>query len=323
MTGGPLRALARRAAILALGGGPLMRLRLRRIERTDPLVILGLHRVAPPDSSAYRPLDPAMFDALLGFVTRHFTLTGFAVAREPSPRPRMILTFDDGYRDFAQHAMPLLKRHGVRVNLNVIPSSVESGLPPLQVLAADFVGQAPPEVASRIELPGFDMSDRRGLWPRLDTFLRDRPHEEQQRIGASLLAQFRAWDGFRPTPMMSRDEVREAAEEGHEIGGHSFDHASMGYATDDYLLDDVERCRSWIADATGRPMRVYAFPNGSHRPGQAEKVRSAGIEHVLLSGPGFGSADGIHQRLGFVAATRREMRFRALGGMEPVALGRG
>jgi peptidoglycan/xylan/chitin deacetylase (PgdA/CDA1 family) len=88
--------------------------------------------------------------------------------------------------------------------------------------------------------------------------------------------------------MMNREEVRQAAAE-HEIGAHSFDHASMAQDTDAYLVEDVQRCRAWIEAVTRAPMRIYAFPNGSHRPGQPEAALAAGAEHVLLAGGSLGA----------------------------------
>jgi peptidoglycan/xylan/chitin deacetylase (PgdA/CDA1 family) len=312
-----LREIARRAAVQLLGSPAFSALRMRRIRRANPLIILCLHRVGPPDGSAFPPLAPELFDELLQITTRYFSVISFAQIDEPQPKPRLILTFDDGYRDFIDYAMPLLDKHGVRANLNVIPACVESGLPPIQVLAADFLGQAPEELAARIEIPGFDMRDARRRWPRLDALLRDRPWAERKRIADMLIPQMMAWQEFRPTPMLSRAQIAEAASP-HEIGGHSFHHASMAFETDAYLQEDVKRCKEWIWNATAQIMRIYAFPNGSNRPGQSEKVRDLGVEHVLLAGGGFGGAAGIHDRIGVTARSRNEIRFRALAAHEPL-----
>ena len=117
--------------------------------------------------------------------------------------------------------------------------------------------------------------------------------------------------------MMNREEVRQAAAE-HEIGAHSFDHASMAQETDAYLVEDVQRCRAWIEAATGAPMRIYAFPNGSHRPGQPEAALAAGAEHVLLAGGSLGARGRIYDRVGIKTDTSAELRFRALGAHAPI-----
>ncbi|MGQ0559090.1 MAG: hypothetical protein ACT4OE_05820 [Sphingosinicella sp.] len=48
-------------------------------------------------------------------------------------------------------------KNKVRVNHNVMTACIESGLPPLNVLAQDFVGKAPAELVDRLEIPRFSM----------------------------------------------------------------------------------------------------------------------------------------------------------------------
>ena len=295
-----------------LGSRPFAALRLRRIRSLDPLIILNLHRVAPPDGSEFRPISPALFDELLAYATAHFAVTSFAEIDQSFDKPRLILSFDDGYRDFVDYAAPLLAKHGVGASQNVIPSCAESGLPPLQVLVADFLGSAPEELIGRLDVPGFGMGGRHGRWQRLDLYLRHLPHVQLSEVADALIPQMMAWDGFRPAAMMSPAQIAEVSRD-HDIGGHSVDHVSMANESDEYLRKDVARCGSWIERVTGRPMRNYAFPNGSFRIGQPALVRALGVDHVLLTGGGFGGRDGIHDRIGVSASNRSEVRFRALG----------
>jgi peptidoglycan/xylan/chitin deacetylase (PgdA/CDA1 family) len=99
--------------------------------------ILNLHRVGNNAGSAYRPLDPTLFDELLTFAKHEFAVVTIAELREKSRKPKLVLSFDDGYRDFATTAVPILRKHGLRANQNIIPRCVETGLPPLNVMAKD------------------------------------------------------------------------------------------------------------------------------------------------------------------------------------------
>jgi peptidoglycan/xylan/chitin deacetylase (PgdA/CDA1 family) len=129
------------------------------------------------------------------------------------------------------------------------------------------------------------------------------------------------YDGFRTTPMMTLDELMLAASI-HEIGAHSYEHASMAMETDRYLADDARMCASWLHKTLGLAPAIYAFPNGSHRAGQAEIVRSAGFRHVLLVRNGFSqSSEWCHPRFGLYGNTCAELKFRAVGGMAAVRAG--
>lgn len=308
-----LRGTAKTAVFSALGNGPFLRRRLDRVRESGVTTILNLHRVGPDDGSSYRPLAPSLFDELLRFVTREFAVVTFADLGEPARKPKLILSFDDGYRDFLTDAAPILEKHGVRANQNLIPKCVETGLPPLNVLAQDFVGKAPAELRTRLTIDGYSGPRNGSFGQRLSYFIKMRSQAEQDRLAGELLPQFYAWCDFGPTPMMNAEEVRSIA--GHELGAHSWAHASMEFESDDYLDDDVRRCADWFKTTLGTPMTIYAFPNGSCREGQAEQVLSQGVEHVLLVGDGFDRRGPVHRRFTFDARSPSEARFKALGGL--------
>ena len=307
------RDLAKQCAFFLLGQPPASSLRMAAIRAARPLSVLNLHRVGPPDGSAYGPMDPVLFERLLLWLKRHFEFTTFGGISDQSERPQLILSFDDGYRDFACVTMPILARHGVRANLNVIPDCVDTGLPPLNILAADFIGKAPRQLIRRLQLPGFDFTDRRDLWDRIDRLIKYRSEEEQRRIGEILIPQFFAWEHFQPTPMMSLADVVQAAREGHEIGAHSMSHATMDVESDQFLRSDVSNCRAWFAKRLDMQLRIYAFPNGRIRPGQPQIVQEMGVEHVLLLEDDFGTGRSPHPRFSVSAEGFSEARFKALG----------
>lgn len=311
-----LRRTAKAVAFPVLGSGPRLRRRLDRVREAGVTTILNLHRVGPDDGSSYRPLALELFDELLGFVSREFSISTFAEINERSAKPKLILSFDDGYRDFATHAVPVMRRHGVRANQNIIPKCVETGLPPLNVIAQDFVGKAPRQLRVGLHIRGYSGPRDGSFGTHLSRFLKMRPQAQQDRLAEELLPQFFAWEAFKPTPMMNADEIRSIAD--HEIGAHSWAHSSMEFESDDYFDEDIRRCAGWMRETLGLPMTIYAFPNGSCAKGQAERVLSQGVEHVLLVGEGFDRDPHVHERFTFDGQTSSEVRFKALGGLSPV-----
>lgn len=312
-----IAALAKPAVFALLTRPRRLRRRLDLLAERGVTTILNLHRVAPDDGSGYRPLAPELFNELLGFVSRRFHLATIAALEQPAPRdrPRMILSFDDGYRDFFTHAMPILARHELRVNHNLIPAAIERGEAPLNVVAQDFLGRAPIELVRRLDVPGFDRPITRNGSGALSRFIKYKPHTERQALATYLWPQFRAWAEFVPTPVMTLDEARAVAEH-HEIGAHSFHHDSMESESDDHLRADVRACRAWFKRHMALDPVIYAFPNGSCRPEQIAIAHEEGMRHVLLVGERF--VDREAYRFTFDARGRAEMRFKASGRRVPV-----
>jgi len=322
MNGGP-KALAKRIAFAALGSAPVVRQRLSRSLQHGRLTILAFHRVGPPDGSAYVPLETELFDEAIGFCRRHFALLTFAELDHfrAGDRPPMIVTFDDGYRDFVDHAVPVLRRHGVRVNHNIIPGCVDSGLPPFNVLVQDYVGKAPRALVEALDVPGFGPlhaeQGREALGRRLSAFIKNKRFDEQQRLAEHLKEQFAAFDGIAPTPMMNLGDVRAIADE-HELGVHSFDHASLALESDEYVRADARKCRKWFENRLGRATDIYALPNGSGTDRTSHILRGEGFRHILFTRESFSSPSGDeHDRFTIAGRSPGEIRARVSGWTNP------
>ena len=313
-----LKTTGKAIVIRALANEALLRVKRARIVSTQSLLILNLHRVGAPDERAFSPLSLDLFEALLQYLTKYFELVLFSDLAElpAATRPRAILSFDDGYGDFLDRALPLLDRYRVRVNHNVIPSCIESGLPPLNVLLAAYVEQASRPALEKLRSAGIpiDTSLPPGrLGDSISAFIAALPVTSQDRVREICLPQMLDDGASAAIPMLSREEIREIVSK-HEIGAHSFHHASMGIESDDYLRADVKACRQYFLDKLSMRLAIYAFPNGSHRPGQSEILRSEGIEHVLLVGEDFSATDAhVHHRLTFDARFEPEVYFRGTG----------
>jgi peptidoglycan/xylan/chitin deacetylase (PgdA/CDA1 family) len=100
---------------------------------TRRLPILTYHRVAPTgsDSLALYRVHPDNFEQQIqylrdaGYYSSTFEQWRIAgETRQPLPGRAVILTFDDGYRDFHQHAWPVLKRHGFSAVVFVVTSQI-------------------------------------------------------------------------------------------------------------------------------------------------------------------------------------------------------
>src|SRR3954449_2945290 len=111
------RLLLRTAAALQIDS-LLRRLRARE----GAVLILNLHRVSPDWNPYWPPLHPDLFDQLLAFLRPHCRFVNFAALRDEAngrdSTPLAVLSFDDGYSDFLEYAVPIMESHGVSANLN-------------------------------------------------------------------------------------------------------------------------------------------------------------------------------------------------------------
>lgn len=313
---GPLRAAY--ASVLALMR--VDRALIRELHARGHTLVLNLHRVSPQESPYWPPLRPELFDELVGFLKRNFDVVTLAdLALVDPKRAAVVLSFDDGYRDFLDHAAPILAAHGVRANMNVIPECVESGAPIWNVRLYDGLATASATQFKELRVTGFSFpagdASARGkarFGARLAAYLKNRPAEERR----SLWREVEEWlsrVGIQPTPMMRVDDVRSIAET-HEVGAHSYSHESMAFESEEFFREDVRKCGAFFADHLRLPLLTYAFPNGSYRPSQVEHLVSMGFEHVLLVDEKVSTHRGrVLPRLSINAPTLAELKLQALG----------
>ncbi len=98
----------------------------------SPVPILLYHSIAPTSSAAYQPwtVHPSDFDDHLSLIGElgldAMTVSDFVDARRQRRLPAnpCLITFDDGRQDFADHAVPILRDHGMPSTMYVVTDHI-------------------------------------------------------------------------------------------------------------------------------------------------------------------------------------------------------
>ena len=61
---------------------------------------------------------------------------------------------------------------------------------------------------------------------------------------------------------MSKEQVKQLADEGHTIGSHTYDHKNVKKYTADDWVEQVQKPSSQLQIITGKPVEYFAFPFG-------------------------------------------------------------
>ncbi|MFV0279916.1 MAG: polysaccharide deacetylase family protein [Rhodoblastus sp.] len=293
---------------------------MKRISGKGQLTVLNFHKISDHPFDRHEAVPPLVFDEIVGWLKQNFDIVSFRDLPHlrPGGRPRLIVTFDDGYLEFIDVAAPIARRHAIPVNINIVPGCVDDGTPPFNVIVKDFIFQAPALLLRETPLPGLPHGadpDRRDVSALIaSAALKNRPIAQQRAEWKTLWPKISRFDGLKTTPMMTRSHILQLIDE-FECGAHSFEHATMSAETDDYLRDDFERCRKWWRDVIGRECEIYSFPNGGATARQTDLALQHGFSQALLVGENYSAIDArIHPRLTMSGRHFREALVRALGG---------
>ena len=250
--------------------------------------IMNLHRVHPEPSPYWPPIHPDDLDWLIRRLKRLGTFVDIReVAAVPViDRARIFaLSFDDGYADYLEFALPVLESHGVPSNLNVIADSVLSGQPIWSARLYEALAGIEGDRVSIIndlmpEMPvGHLTGSPEHIGFGISNHLRRLPLTE--RILAIEAIEAISKHDKRRLRALTIAEVKALPSSVH-VGAHGGTHEPMTAASIDVFLDDFAMCRDLFQNHLCLPLTTYAFPLGGYRQDQVDVLLREGVSQVLV-----------------------------------------
>jgi peptidoglycan/xylan/chitin deacetylase (PgdA/CDA1 family) len=283
------RPIIRRAGDLP-GGTTVARLLERRLDdRPHRLPVLTYHRIAEvprrayvPDLISATPTDFAKQVRALARVYRFLSLEELLEIRrgEASPRSRSaLITFDEGYVDFAEHAWPVLRRHGIPATLFVATAFPDTGtafwwdeIHHAMAVTARRDAIETDAGSFRIDTP----QHRAHTLRRVHDLTRVIPHVEStaliRMIVSSLDAPPLSGD------VLGWDQLRALAADGVTVAPHTRTHPRLSRLPRSTVLEELRGSQEDIRRELGHAPPVLAYPVGDIDDAVADAAAEAGFE---------------------------------------------
>ena len=264
------------------------------------LLILTYHRVlAEPDEVLPDEPHAATFAAqmdVLGTYCRVLPLPE-AIERLRSgslPQRAACVTFDDGYANNLEVALPILEKRGLTASIFIAVDAVRRGIM-WNDLIIESVRAAKTSVdLAPLNLPAADLatSSRATVIAQLLNDLKYLPLERRWLLATELFAANA--DAAYPRLMLEPAQVGELAARGHDVGAHTINHPILRELEPELARTEIGESYRWLAEATGKPPKSFAYPNG--RPNRdydathVAMVRQAGFELAVSTSWGCASS---------------------------------
>jgi peptidoglycan/xylan/chitin deacetylase (PgdA/CDA1 family) len=269
---------------------------LERAARPLPgvLPVLTYHRVDEPERSAelYPGLigaTPAEFDEHMRFLSSLYRplslLELLAIRRGEAPLPprAVMVTFDDGYRSVAEHAWPIMQRHGVPLTL-FVPTAYPGD--PTKAFWWDRLWRALGTEDAVVSTPLGDLpvrtpAERLSTYRRLRGHLKSLPHQRAMAIVDDLSG----GSGAEATgaSVLDWDELRRLAGDGVAIGSHSRTHPLLDKVTRPEASAEIRESLGDLEREIGPTPRAFAYPGGGVDSRVASVLEEEGFELAFLT----------------------------------------
>jgi len=269
------------------------------LRQTPVTVVLMYHRVSEPAHDPFALcVSPDHFAEQLAVLRRFAEPIALSACRSASPRTRVAVTFDDGYRDNLLHALPALEVAEVPATVFIVSDAIGSGREFWwDTLERCFRGPwgAPRHLdveAGGIRAVGEVSSDEPSL-RSVHQFLLALDPEAQ----AAALGEIAAQLGdpvSGPTerlPLTLAELERLAVNPLVEIGAHTRRHPQLPVLPAEERADEITGSRQRLEEMLGRPVRSFSYPYGATDATTIALADAAGILQACTVAPGSVDAD--------------------------------
>ena len=210
-------------------------------------------------------------------------------------RPFAVLTFDDGYKDTRDHALPVLEKHAAPFTAYVTTSfaarsarlwwvELEEAIRALPQIDVEIAG-------TRLRLPSATAAQKQAAFECLYRRLRDGPEDKLLDVIAQLCGQATIVSA-ELTDDLCLDWAGVEALARHPlctIGIHTLTHPRLAKHDADFVRRELSESRDLVAAHIGKPARHLAYPVGdasSAGPREFAIARELGFASAVTTRPG-------------------------------------
>ncbi len=250
-----------------------------------------------PGTATTDGVDGAVFERHMRFLKQHCEFVRPADEgrrRKGHDRLRILLTFDDGFRNNAEVVAPILRRHGIPAIFFVTSRHTEAGrylwfsyLWALEkhfkgdgfLLRGDFIDMRANQRAESVDRLRRDLL---ALTPHptamYDVIDNELPPLQDFVEAHELTGSYAG---------MTTEQIGELASDDRlfTIGGHTVDHPFLTRCLPGEARRQMADNRTWLEELTSRPCATLAYPSGDYNDEVVDTCRAVGFNRGYATTP--------------------------------------
>jgi peptidoglycan/xylan/chitin deacetylase (PgdA/CDA1 family) len=272
-------------------------------------LVLCYHRVAGGvDNAFFLCVPPERFQAHLEELSRVAEPSTLDDVGEPCRRPRVAVTFDDGYGDNLWNALPVAEKVGFPITIFVTSGQVDGKEGYWWDRMAALLRRRPIGIDDvRLDVAGRPTTVRLGMGLVADcdalrhVFL-PLPVTEIERLLADIGDRWNVDSSAPPEalPLTSGELEKLASADCVRIGAHTTDHARLHGRAADEQFATIAGSKRRLETLLGQEVSHFAYPFGGPQDfddTSVQQVRAAGLQTACTTVPGLARTSSDQFRL--------------------------
>jgi len=244
-------------------------------DKGNHIFVLAYHRVAENDHPLSNRLydlvcaSPRKFDEQMRLLATCFhpvsaeDVLNALNGGKPLPTHAVLVTIDDGYRDFKEMIFPITQKYGIRPVLFVPTAYVDGGIFWWDRLFNAITNTNLLEVDTLIGR--FSLQDKAARLVAFDILanhVRMQPFEQARSDVEQLCDRITPDTSRNVSYTLNWDELRALSAEGVTIASHTHNHPILTHIPIEKARDEIRVSLNLIKQQIGQPLPIFAYPDG-------------------------------------------------------------
>ncbi|MBV8843711.1 MAG: polysaccharide deacetylase family protein [Bryobacterales bacterium] len=259
-------------------------------------VVIGYHRVVEDFAASLRTSIPSMlvsrqmFERHLDWIGRRYRVVGLEElgarmeAGEQLPPRTAAITFDDGYADFYEQALPVLQRKGFPAAVFVVTGLAGTNRIPdhdrLYLLLTRRIGRRTLPIGQGMWVQGIDQ-----MTPYQATriLIESLPSSAISQVIETLEKEDELPEAdLKPFRLLDWDQLQKIKRAGVTIGSHTQSHIVLTNETAMRVTEELAGSRAELEHKLGGTFRHFVYPSGLFTMNAVKQVADAGYKFAYI-----------------------------------------
>lgn len=273
----------------------------RRKLRQTGCVILMMHKINDLVDPLPLTLSPEHFARMIEEIQRSNRIVPLEQATAASANGgglKFVMTFDDGYRDNYEQALPIMKRYRVPAMVYISVDHVEGRRSFwYETLISAISGTAEQRLdLSALDLGSFDLEDQAAkvhAITELNQALKRYDTDTREHLVKQVAEMLGRADQASGSSMLTWDMVREMADQDVSIGSHTMSHPILSRESRERVRLELRDSKTRLETVLQRAVDAFAYPNGRSEDFNdmvVEEAKEAGYSSAVTTMPGINTA---------------------------------
>lgn len=258
----------------------------KRMIRNNEISVLLFHRICDNPELLWPSMPIYSFKRLTEKINETCQIISFSELQKMefySSKPIVIISFDDGYIDFYENVLPIIKSLNIKCNHNICPGLIENSIPPWTQILSLYLSFKTSENESfnlALGIKKLDVYDEKKFISICKKLLEFEDNLRSELI-LPLLNHIPKSKVYK---LMNWNQIKECSENQVEIGSHGNMHRNLLKIWEPEILENEITLSSRIIESKiGSKPKVFAFANAMGNDESKKYVLNSGYQFTLIN----------------------------------------